>query len=106
MKWTEGQLNPEVRIVKLYLNNLRLVVAKKTRASLGNPTNVDEDGLLMDVDVQPVHEDDAPTREDKRRDVDFFFNSAVVKIVNGHAKKYCSCKYCPWVSSLCFVFGS
>ncbi len=51
----------------------------------------------MDVDVQPVHED-VPTREDKRRDIDFFFGPAILKIVNGNTKKYCSCKLCPYVS--------
>ena len=30
-------------------------ITDKTRATLGNPTDVDEEGLLVDIDVQPVH---------------------------------------------------
>jgi hypothetical protein len=36
------------------------IVADKTQnmhASLGNPADIDSDGLLMDVVVQPVNED-------------------------------------------------
>ncbi|KAH9166216.1 hypothetical protein EDB89DRAFT_2063470 [Lactarius sanguifluus] len=55
--------------------------AKKSHASLGNPTNVDEDGLLLDVDVQLVHEG-VPVHEDKQRDIDNFFGPAILKTVN------------------------
>ena len=55
------------------LNNLKLVTAKKAHVSVGNPTNIDEDGLLMDVDVQPVH-GDHPTCGDKH---DINFSSAL-----------------------------
>src|SRR5260370_42665176 len=34
--------------------NLGVISAKKKKATLGNPQAVDADGLLMDVDVQPV----------------------------------------------------
>ena len=69
---------------------------KKKRSTLGNPVDIDEDGLLIDVDVQSIDADDTPiSREDKRQDVDQFFNPAVVKIVSGKAKKYCICKLCP-----------
>ena len=64
------------------------------RTTLGNPVAVDSDGLLMDVDVQPI-DDSLPTREDKRQDVDQFFGIAVVKDVNGKSKKYRTCKICP-----------
>ena len=64
------------------------------RASLGNPKEVDDEGFLMDVDVQAIDED-PPSREDKRRDVDYFFKSPVEKSVNGKVKKYCICKLCP-----------
>jgi hypothetical protein len=60
---------------------------KKSRATLGNPQAVDADGLLVDVDVQPV-DDNSPTREDRRQDVDHFFCTAVVKEVKGKLKKY------------------
>ena len=76
---------------------LNIVIAKRTHASLGNPKEVDDEGLLMDVDVQPINKD-APSREDKRCDVDHFFQSATEKIINGKAKKYCRCKLCPYVS--------
>jgi hypothetical protein len=76
---------------------LNIIIAKRTHASLGNPKEVDDEGLLMDVDVQPIDKD-APSREDKRRDVDHFFQSAIEKIINGKAKKYCKCKLCPYVS--------
>ena len=49
---------------------------------------MDKDGLLIDVDVQSVDSSPACTREDKQKDVDHFFHSAVVKIVKGKAKKY------------------
>src|SRR5271156_3103652 len=48
---------------------------------LGNPKDVDDEGLLMDVDVQPI--EDVPSHEDKRRDVDHFFQSPVEKTING-----------------------
>lgn len=56
---------------------------------------MDEDGLLIDVDVQSVDSSPACTREDKQTDVDHFFHSAIVKIVKGKAKKYRDCKVCP-----------
>ena len=71
-----------------------IVTGDKERPSLGNPTVVDKDGLLVDVDVQPV--DDIPaTREDRRQDVDHFFRAAVIKDVKGKSKKYRPCKLCP-----------
>jgi hypothetical protein len=79
------------------------LTAKKTRTSLGNPADIDNEGLLVDVDVQPIHED-VQTREDKRRDIDHFFNPPVSKTVNGNMKKYCSCKLCPYASHLTFLF--
>ena len=47
---------------------LKLVTAKKTHVSLGNPTAVDEDGFLIDIDVQSVHDSESEgvqTRENK-----------------------------------------
>jgi hypothetical protein len=76
---------------------LNIVTAKWTCASLGNPKEVDDEGLLIDVDVQAINED-GPSREDKRRDIDHFFQSPVEKTVNGKVKKYCICKLCPYVS--------
>jgi hypothetical protein len=70
------------------------VIGGNKRATLGNPVAVDADGLLVDVDVQLIN-DNPPTREDKRQDVDYFFRTAVVKDVNGKSKKYHACKLCP-----------
>ena len=67
---------------------------KVNRTTLGNPVAVDEDGLLINVDVQAI-DDNLPTHEDKRQDVDNFFRNAVVKDVNGKSKKYRACKICP-----------
>lgn len=67
----------------------------RKHATLGDPDDVDEDGLLIDVDVQSVDSSPACTREDKRKDVDHFFHGAIVKIVKGKAKKYRDCKACP-----------
>ena len=73
-----------------------IITAKWTHSSLGNPKEVDDEGFLMDVDVQQIDED-VPSREDKRRDVDNFFQPPVEKTVNGKTKKYCICKLCPYV---------
>jgi hypothetical protein len=59
----------------------------------------------VDVNVQPIDED-APSREDKRRDIDHFFQSAVMKTINGKTKKYCSCKLCPYVPHISAFFSS
>jgi hypothetical protein len=55
---------------------------------------VDADGLLLDVDVQDIN-DETLSREEKRRDVNQFFEQAVIKEVNGKKKQYCACKRCP-----------
>jgi hypothetical protein len=67
---------------------------KKKNATLGNPQAVDADGLLIDVDVQPVN-DKSSAREDKWQDVDHFFHMAIIKEMNGRLKRYCMCKICP-----------
>ena len=46
----------------------------------------------MDVDVQAI-DDSQPTREDKRQDVDIFFDIAVVKNVNGSRKSIMPVNY-------------
>ena len=82
------------------------IIAKQMQASLGNLKEVDDEGLLMDIDVQPIDEDvSLASCEDKRRDVDHFFQSRVEKTVNGKIKKYCNCKLCLYVShtSICLA---
>ena len=83
---------------------LNTVIAKQMHTSLGNPKEVDDKGFLMDVDVQTIDED-APSCEDKRRDVDHFFKSPVEKSVNGKVK-YCTCKLCPYVTYLSGMFAN
>jgi hypothetical protein len=87
---------PRVRFFQSqqFINIYDVVLDKKKGATLGNPQVTDTDGLLVDVDVQPVN-DNPSTREDRRQDVDNFFHAAVIKVVNGKAKKYCTCKLCP-----------
>ncbi|KAG6883164.1 hypothetical protein C0995_012812, partial [Termitomyces sp. Mi166 len=67
---------------------------KKKHVSLGNPTAVDDDGFLADINVQPINEE-IETREDKRCDIDQFFHQPVTKEISGKQKKYCICKVCP-----------
>ncbi|KAI9459816.1 hypothetical protein F5148DRAFT_1150803 [Russula earlei] len=57
----------------------------KKSVTLGNPQAINADGLLMDVDVQPVN-DSSSMHEDKHQDVNNFFQMAVVKEVNGKSK--------------------
>jgi hypothetical protein len=43
-----------------------MFLGKRKRAMIGNPQAVDADGLLMDVDVQQVNDNNNPcTYEDK-----------------------------------------
>ena len=81
--------------IRVYSNHfLNDHTGEKECGTLGNPTALDADGLLADLDVQSVN-DNPPTREDKRQDVDQFFYTAVIKDVKGKSKKYSTCKLCP-----------
>ena len=64
----------------------------KKSTTLGNPQATDANGLLIDVDVQPVN-DNPSTHEDKRQDVDNFFHAVVVKDVNGKSKSIAHANY-------------
>jgi hypothetical protein len=83
---------------------LNSITAKKPHASLGNPTKKDNEGFLVDIDAQPV-DVDAPTREDKGRDIDQFFLPPASKSINGQTKKYCCCKFCPYVPLLLAAYS-
>ena len=63
------------------------------RGSLGNPVDVDSDGLLIDIDIQPI-DDIGQSHEDKRRDINEFFHPAISKVIQGVTKKYSICKLC------------
>jgi hypothetical protein len=84
--------------MKVYQHRIKcffgIVLGKKKSTTLGNPQATDVEGLLVDVDVQSINESPS-TREDKRQDVDHFFHTAVIKVVNGKSKKYRLCKLCP-----------
>jgi hypothetical protein len=57
--------------------------------------DVDEDGILVDIDVQSIA-DSGPTREDKTRDICEFFGEAFEYAgANGVMKKHRRCKVCP-----------
>ena len=77
-----------------FLNHL---AAKKVRTALGNPEDVDDEGLLADVDVQSIQDVASTSREDKRRDIVHFFSAPFSKVVDGNMKTYCTCKFCPYV---------
>ncbi|KAI0249255.1 hypothetical protein BJV78DRAFT_716359 [Lactifluus subvellereus] len=74
---------------------------KKARnnASLSNPGAVDENGSLLDINVQSIDEDDGPRDVDKTQDLKEFFHPVFEKeISNKDGKKtkpYRKCKLCP-----------
>ena len=65
MTWmkSEGQLHV-CMFQEKHDSVLNIVTAKQMHASLGNPKEVGDKGLLMDVDVQPI-EEAVPSCEDK-----------------------------------------
>jgi hypothetical protein len=70
--------------------------------------DVDEDGILADIDVQPIINESGSTREDKTRDIDQFFGKPFERTgTNGTVKKHRKCKVCPYVvPSFSYVFTS
>lgn len=72
---------------------LIIVIAKKKHGSLGNLAAVDDEGSLLDVEVQQTDKDPS-TREDKRHNVDQFFHTLVEKDIGGKKKMLCACKLC------------
>ena len=57
--------------------------------------DVDEDGILVDIDVQSIA-DSGPTREDKTRDICEFFGEPFEHAgANRAVKKHRKCKVCP-----------
>ncbi|KAG2029138.1 hypothetical protein BDR03DRAFT_1018853 [Suillus americanus] len=58
--------------------------------------DVDEDGILADIDVQPIT-DPGPSREDKTHDLDRFFGKPFERTsANGIVKKHRKCTICPY----------
>ena len=65
------------------------------RATVEDAEDVDEDGILTDIDVQSIA-DSGPTREDKTRDINEFFGKPFECAgANGTVKKHRKCKVCP-----------
>jgi hypothetical protein len=59
-----------------------------------DPEAVDEDGILLDVEVQSV-DGSVPTREGRTADIDQFFGEAFDRAgANGKVKRHRKCKIC------------
>jgi hypothetical protein len=72
-------------------------VRRRKAPAIDHDTEVDNDGILADINVQPVT-DSGPSREDKTRDIDQFFGNLFERTgTNGSVKKHRKCKVCPSV---------
>jgi hypothetical protein len=91
---TSSQSQVTAHEIVVHQSLIANTTAKRKRPTLGNPDDRDGEGFLMDVDVQSIDGDTAPSREEKRRDVDEFFQLAITKDVNGKSKNYRTCKIC------------
>lgn len=62
---------------------------------MADQEEVDGDGILADIDVQPIS-DPGLAREDKTRDIDEFFGTPFEHAgTKGTMKKHRRCKVCP-----------
>ncbi|KAG1879957.1 uncharacterized protein F5891DRAFT_1204322 [Suillus fuscotomentosus] len=74
--------------------------ARHQQTTVEDHEDVDEDGILMDIDVQPITDESGPTCEDRTRDIDEFFGKPFERTnTNGIVKKHCKCKVCPYIVS-------
>ena len=65
------------------------------RATVEDAEDVDEDGILADIDVQSIA-NSGPTREDKTHDIDEFFGKPFKCTgANSTVKKHRKCKVFP-----------
>ena len=69
------------------------------RTTLGNPTTIDEEGMLNDIKVQEI-DNICPTCEEKCQDVNQFFHPPSVEEVDRSKKAYCICRLCPMVTKI------
>jgi hypothetical protein len=86
---------------------VHLKTAKRVcQAAVLDQEDVDEDGILADIDVQPIT-DPGPSREDKTCDLDRFFSKPFERTgANGIVKKHRKCTVCPYVvSPLCCLYN-
>ena len=101
MTWLLNKQNSQnLRKVNVFeslakLSQSEITIGKTNSTSLGNPDAVDADGLLMDVDVQPITENNTKSREDRTQDIKEFFHPTFEKTVQGKSKKFRKCKKCP-----------
>jgi hypothetical protein len=73
---------------------IRSLAKKPRQSALSEPEAIDEDGILVDVEVQSVA-DSGSTREGKTADLDHFFENAYeCEGANGKVKKHRTCKVC------------
>jgi hypothetical protein len=62
--------------------------------AIDHDAELDDDGILADIDVQPVT-DFGPLCEDKTCDINQFFGNPFEHAgTNGLVKKHCKCKVC------------
>jgi hypothetical protein len=106
----DARTNPKCKSICkiMYLPNLASSVRRVRRKKAAKAQDdVDEDGILADIDVQLII-DESPTREDKTRDIDQFFSQPFeCTHANGKVKKHRKCKVCPYVViSFAYFFTS
>lgn len=66
---------------------IRLIIAARRAET------VDENGMLADINVQPITKSQ-PSRSEGRKDVDYFFEPPKMMTVDGETKKRAQCKQC------------
>ena len=89
-----GECN--IMVFKILRLTEKLLAKKARRSTISSePEPVDEDGILVDVEVQSVGDDSVSTREGKTADIEQFFGSAYEYAgANGKVKKHRKCKIC------------
>lgn len=108
----DARTNPKCKSMckTMYLPNLASSGKRVRRKNAAKAQeDVDEDGILADIDVQPIiDESTSPTREDRTRDIDQFFSQPFESThANGKVKKHRKCKVCPYVViSFAYFFTS
>jgi hypothetical protein len=79
-------------IIKRKIIYIRSLAKKPHQSVLSGPEAIDEDGILVNVEVQSVA-DLGLTREGKTADLDHFFEN-MCEGANGKVKKHRMCKVC------------
>ncbi len=72
-----------------------LVRKRASKTKTGDPDEVDDNGILKDIEV-PAIEKTAPARSERTKDVDAFFGVPYTKIgTSGTPKLHRDCLKCP-----------